>query len=220
MDRFIGAALSYPTAIFTALLLVVLVYWLLALVGFVDFESAGLDLEVELQADGDPGELSTLAGYAVAMGLHGVPFSIVVSILVLLSWTLCCLAGQWVLAGLGSGIIFWVSGTVILLLSLAASIPLTALLIRPLRGLFVIHHAVGNASLVGQTCVVVSQQVDDRFGRAEVLQRGANIQIRVWTQAPQTLNKGDKAQILAYDESAGHYLIRPMGSPDRFSSSP
>ncbi|XVJ69578.1 MAG: ubiquinone biosynthesis protein [Rhizobacter sp.] len=212
MDRFIGAALSYPTAIFTALLLVVLVYWLLALVGFVDFESTGLDLEVELQADGDPGELSTLAGYAVAMGLHGVPFSIVVSILVLLSWTLCCLAGQWVLASLGSGFIFWVSGTVILLLSLAASIPLTALLIRPMRGLFFVHHAVGNAGLVGQTCVVLSQRVDDRFGRAAVIQQGTNVHIRVWTQAPQTLVKGDKAQIVAYNETTRHYLVRP--SPD------
>ena len=212
MDRFVDAALSYPTTIFTVLLLVVVVYWLLALVGFVDFESTGLDLEVELQADGDPGELSTLAGYAVAMGLHGVPFSIVVSILVLLSWTLCCLAGQWVLAGLGSGIIFWVSGTVILLLSLAASIPLTALLIRPMRGLFVIHHAIGNASLVGQTCVVLSQRVDERFGRAAVQQQGAHIHIRVWMHPPQTLVKGDQALIMAYDETTRHYLVRPSPS--------
>lgn len=211
MDRFIDAALSYPTAIFTVLLLLVLVYWLLALVGFVDFESSGLDLEVELQADGDPGELSTLAGYAVAMGLHGVPFSIVVSILVLLSWTLCCLAGQWVLVGM-SGLMLGVSGTVILFLSLAASIPLTALLIRPMRGLFVIHHAIGNASLVGQTCVVLSQRVDERFGRAAVAQQGTHIQIRVWMQPPQTLVKGDKAQIVAYDESTRHYLVRPLPS--------
>ena len=88
MSRFIDAAIGYPTAIFTVLLLVLLVVlgdgiaW-----AWVDFESSGVDMELELQADGDPGEVSTLAGYMVAMGLNGVPFSIVASILVLVSWT-------------------------------------------------------------------------------------------------------------------------------------
>jgi hypothetical protein len=210
MDRFIDAAISYPTAVFSALLLVVLVYWLLALVGWVDFESSGIDLELELQADGDPGELSTLAGYVMACGLNGVPFSIVGSLLVLLSWTLSCLAGEWVLFRETSGLMHWVGGSIVLLLSLAAAIPITALLIRPMRGLFVTHEALANASLVGQTCVVLSQRVDERFGRAEVAQRGANIQIRVWAQAPHTLAKGDAAQILDYDSSAGRYLVRPQ----------
>lgn len=210
MDRFIDAAISYPTAVFSALLLVLLVYWLLALVGWVDFESSDIDLELELQADGDPGELSTLAGYVMACGLNGVPFSIVCSLLVLLSWTLSCLAGQWVLFSEPTGLMHWVGGTVVLLLSLAAAIPITAQLIRPMRGLFVTHQAQANASLVGQTCTVLSQRVDERFGRAEVAQRGANLHIRVWTPAPATLAKGDLAQILEYDEAAGRYLVRPL----------
>lgn len=207
MDRFIDAAIAYPTAILTALLLVVLVYWLMALVGWVDFESSGIDTELELQADGDPGEISTLAGYVVALGLNGVPFSIVASLLVLVSWTVSCMAGEWLMPWVPTWPLKLLVGTGVLLLSLALAVFLTARLIRPLRGLFVTHQAVANASFVGQACTVMSQKVDQRSGHAEVAQRGANIQIRVWTTSGPGLAKGDRARILEYDEATNRYLI-------------
>ena len=37
-----------------------------------------------------------------------------------------------------------------------------------MRALFVSHSAIGNAALVGQSCKVLTQKVDDRQGRAEV----------------------------------------------------
>lgn len=208
MDRFIDAAIGYPTAVLTALLLVVLVYWLLALVGWVDFESTGIDLELAPQTEGDAGELSTLAGYVMALGLSGVPFSIVVSLLVLVAWTLSCLAGEWLMPWVPTLLLHIVVGTGVLLLSVALAIFVTALLVRPLRGLFVTHQAMGNASLVGQTCTVMSQRVDERHGHAEVAQRGANLQIRVHAETPNTLTKGMPAYILEYDDAANRYLIR------------
>jgi hypothetical protein len=210
MDRFIDAATGYPTAVLTALLLVVLVYWLLALVGWVDFESTGIDLEFAPQTEGEVGELSTLAGYAMALGLSGVPFSIVVSVLVLVAWTLSCLAGEWLMPLVPTLLLQIVVGTGVLLLSVALAIFATALLVRPLRGLFVTHQAMGNASLVGQTCVVLSQRVDERHGHAEVAQRGANLQIHVHAATPNTLSKGTPACILEYDAAANRYLIRAM----------
>jgi hypothetical protein len=209
MDRLIDAAIGYPTAIFTALLLVVLIYWLLALVGWVDFESSGVDMELELQADGDPGEISTLAGYVVALGLNGVPFSIVVSLLVLVAWTLSCLAGEWLMPWVPTWPLQLLIGTGVLVLSVALAIFITARLIRPLRGLFVTHQAVANASFVGQTCTVMSQKVDARSGYAEVAQRGANIQIRIRAEGDNRLTKGDAARILEYDEAANRYLVAP-----------
>lgn len=208
MDRLIDAAIGYPTAIFTALLLVLLVYWLLALVGWVDFESSGVD--IELQADGDPGELSTLAGYVAAMGLNGVPFSIVVSLLVLVAWTVSCMAGQWLMPWVPTTVLQVLAGTAVLLVSVAVAIVATAWLIRPLRGLFVTHQAVGNASFVGQACTILSQKVDQRSGYAEVAQRGANVQIRVWTPAANQLSKGDVVRILEYDAAANRYQIDPV----------
>ena len=77
MTSFLDAALAYPTMIYTALLGLVLFYWLLAIVGLVDFESGGLEIDADLQADVEVGDLGTLAGFLVALGINGVPFSIV-----------------------------------------------------------------------------------------------------------------------------------------------
>jgi hypothetical protein len=205
MGGFLDAAFSYPTAIYTALLGLVLFYWLLALVGLVDFESADLDFDV--QADGDAGDVSVLATYVVAMGLNGVPFSVVVTLIVLFSWTLSCLAGMWLLPLVPTMLVNVLAGTAVLLVTFALAIVATARAIRPMRKLFVTHAAIANASLVGQSCKVLTGRVDEKVGRAEVLTRGASINIRVWARTPNTFAKGSSALIAEYDAASGRYLI-------------
>ena len=205
MTSFLDAALAYPTMIFTALLVVVLFYWLLAIVGLVDFESGGLEIDADLQADADVGDLGTLAGFLVALGINGVPFSIVVSLLVLISWTFSCLLGMWLLTLLLSA----VAGTAVLLLCPLLALPITARLIRPMRGLFVTHNAMSNQELVGCTCKVLTGRVDEKFGRAEVSTRGAGVNISVWAETPNDLVKGSVARIIEYDPARQRYLIAP-----------
>ena len=204
------AATAFPTAIYTVLLGVVLVYWLLAIIGMVDFECSGIDLDIETHADASVDDMGTLASYVVAFGLHGVPFSIVVSLLVLVGWTLTFLAGVTVLAWVPTDILKWLVGLVVLLVAFALSIVITARLVRPLRGLFVHHTAQSNASLVGQTCRVLTGTVDERQGRAEVAQRGASLNIRVWSPSPNSLKRGDTALITEYDAGTHRYLVMPL----------
>lgn len=208
MGNFWDAVTAYPTAVFTVLLLVVLGYWLLALLGLVDFDSLGGDLELEVRGDIDGVELGNVASYVVAMGLNGVPFSIVVSLLVLVGWTVSSLAGQWLMPLIPTWPLQLLVGTGVLLASTALSILVTARLIRPMRGLFVTHQAQANASLVGRTCRVMSLSVNERQGHAVVAQRGADLNIRVRADTPNTLTKGSTAYILEYDEGTGRYLIR------------
>ena len=215
MNRFLDAATGYPTAILSVLLLVVVGYWVLAMMGWVDFDSGDVDIELQSQADVDAGELSTLAGYVMALGLNGVPFSVAVSLLVLLSWTVSCMAGEWLMPWVPTLPLQLLVGTGVLLASVGLGIVLTAQLIKPMRGLFVTHQAVGNASLVGQACKILSQSVDDRMGYAEVSQRGAGLQIRVWADAPNTLRKGVVAHILEYDEVRNRYLVQQVPPEDR-----
>lgn len=209
MISFIDAALAYPTMIYTALLGLVLFYWLLAMVGLVDFESGGIELESELQADADVGDLGTLASYLVALGINGVPFSIVVSLMVLISWTLSCLLGMWLLPLVPTTVLTLVAGTGVLLLCPVLALPVTARLIRPLRGLFVTHNAISNQALVGRTCKVLTTRVDQSFGRAEVSTRGAGVNISVWADEPNQLGKGSLARIVEYDPERQRYLIVP-----------
>lgn len=207
MGSFLNAVTAYPTGIFTTLLGVVLIYWLLALVGIVDFESGGVD--IEQGTDGDVADLGTLASYVVAFGLHGVPFSIVLSLLVLVSWTLSCLGGMWLLPLLPGTAPVYAGGTVLALASVSLAVPVAARLVRPLRGLFVTHAAIHNASLVGQSCKVLTQTVDDKLGRAEVAQRGTSLNIRVWAPTPNTLVRGSQARIVGYEEKSARYRIEP-----------
>ncbi|WP_284618246.1 ubiquinone biosynthesis protein [Aquabacterium humicola] len=215
MGDFTAATFVYPTAVYTALLGIVLVYWVLALIGLVDFEHSGLDLDIEAQADVDAAELTTLASYVVAFGLSGVPISVAVSLLVLYAWVASCLAGMWLLpllqamTPLPDAVQTIVAGTVVLLLAAALAIPLAAATIRPLRKLFVTHTAISNHALVGQACRVLTGVVNAKVGRAEVAQRGASINIRVWADEPNALTKGSAARIVDYDAERARYKIAP-----------
>lgn len=210
MTDFLTALTSYPTLIYTVLLGVVLFYWILAVIGIVDIDSGGFDIDTDLQVDidiDDLGDVSTLAGYLVALGLNGVPFSVVVSLIALVSWVLSCLAGMWLLPLVPTAVLGWIAGTVVLLLSFAISLPVTARAIRPLRKLFVTHNAISNHALVGQVCQVLTGTVDEKFGRAEVSTRGTGININVWAETPNNLSKGTPARILEYDSVRERYLI-------------
>lgn len=207
MTRFLDATIAYPTVVFSTLLGVVLVYWILALIGVVDFDNASIDIDTDLQADADAEDIGELAAFLVAFGLNGVPFSVVFTLMTLIAWTISCLAGMWLLPFVPTSILQIVAGTGVLLVSLAISVPITARVIRPMRGLFVMHRAVSNNDLVGQSCIVLTTSVDENFGRAEVSARGAGLNIRVWSATPNQLSKGAHAVIVEYDSRGERYRI-------------
>ncbi|QTD45191.1 ubiquinone biosynthesis protein [Ottowia testudinis] len=198
---------SWPTMVYTVLLGVVLIYWLLALLGMVDFESSGIDVDIDTHADASPEDLGTLASYVVAMGLNGVPFSIAISLLVLVGWLFTALASVLVLPLVPTAPLHALAGGVVLALAAALSIIVTARLVRPLRGLFVTHTAQTNAALVGQVCRILTGTVDERQGRAEVAQRGASINIRVWAPSPNPFKRGDRALVTDYDAATLRYRV-------------
>lgn len=208
MSEFLSVVFGFPTIVFSILLAVVLVYWVLAIVGLVDFGESAIDLDIGEHADLPGDHLGTIASYVVAFGLSGVPFSIVVTLLVVVGWTLSTLAGIWVLAWVPTLPLQIVAGLVVLALSAALSLVVTARLVRPLRGLFVTQYGQRSAELVGQACRILTGVVDERQGRAEVAQRGAGINIRVWSPSPNGLRRGSTALILEYDAAAHRYLVQ------------
>jgi hypothetical protein len=241
--EFLTAILSYPTVAYTTLLGVVLVYWTFAIVGLVDFEQAGSQVEIDGVGEIDGGEIdgggleagadsadigdgghhdahvldsevhhvSTLAGYLVALGLGGVPFSVVVSLLTLFSWFISTLLALWCLPIVPPGVLRFAVASAILIGAFCAALPLSALCVRPMRRLFVVSNAISNTSLVGMTCKVVTGTVDEQFGRAEVPTRGAGYHIRVVADTPNALVRGSTALITDYNEITMTYRIRETG---------
>ncbi|WP_426341428.1 ubiquinone biosynthesis protein [Pseudoduganella sp. S-14] len=192
---------SFPTAIPSVLLIILLVYWTFSLVGV-------LDLGENIEGDADHADLETLASWLVALGLGGVPFSIVATLLVFFTWLPTALLHEYVLAWLPAGVLQWFGGVVVLLAAAGFGVWLSARVVKPLRPLFVKHHAPENRSLVGRTCRIVTLSVDEKFGRAEVETSGASLNIRVWASAPNSLGKDALAVIVAYDEALQQYEVQ------------
>jgi len=210
MREFLSVILGFPTFVFSLLLVVVLVYWLLAIVGLVDFGESDIDLDIGQHADTPGDHLGAIASYVVAFGLSGVPFSIVVSLLVVVGWTLSTFASIWLLAWVPTLPLQVAAGLAVLLASAALSLVITARLVRPLRGVFTTRYGLHSADLVGQPCRILTGIVDEKQGRAEVAQRGAGINIRVWAPSPNTLRRGSQALVLEYDAAAHRYLVQPL----------
>lgn len=213
--RFISVNSSFPTAIPTVLLLVVLLYWLAAIIGLVDLDSLdahfdhGDDLPIHHGADGPTDNVGTIAAYLMGLGLQGVPFSIIVSLMVLICWTLTYLGQCYLLQPMYNWL-RWLLGFPLLLVSSAVALHATALILRPFRQVFVVHNATHKDQLVGQTCRVLTLEVSNEFGQAEVGTRGASHRIHVWAQQPNTLSKNQTGLILAYDAARDRYEITAL----------
>ncbi|MFZ6741977.1 ubiquinone biosynthesis protein [Undibacterium sp. JH2W] len=214
---------SFPTSIPSVLMGVLLVYWLLSIFGLVDFghhldAGGGHDLHLghhdiahhDVHADGDSADLHTMAGYLVAMGLGGVPFSIVATLLIFFTWLFTALVHQYLLVQVPTAMLQLLLGSGTLLAAIALSIPISANLIKPMRNLFVRHYARDNHSLIGHSCRIVTESVNEHFGRAEIEDHGVALNIRVWASSPNTLKKNSAAVVLAYNDSNHQYEVSAL----------
>lgn len=209
MSELLSAMLAFPTVIFTVLLGVVVTYWIFVILGALDIDMLEFDVDTDVDADvdvdGDGDYDSGLAGVWNALGLGGVPVTLSLSLLVLAAWVFCLLT----LELLGSGTARWFAGTAALL-CLGVAVPVTALLVRPLRRFFVTHPALDHKSLVGRICTIATLRVDERYGQAEIEDGGAGLLIQVRSTAPHELRRGDRALIFDYKGEVFH--VAPLGA--------
>ena len=217
MNNLLNILTEWPTIVYSVLLCVALLYWLLGIVGLVDVSHHGIDfdhggMEVHGDAHGDvhteSDHLPTVASYAVAFGLTGVPLSLVLTLLTIFGWTATALATRYLLPLLPDGMTRTLIGLLILVLALIPAIFFTALFSRPLRGLFASHPAPSNESLIGLQCRVTTLKVTENFGQGAVANRGANYNIKISAKLPNHLNKGTMVAIVGYDPSTQRYRVQ------------
>lgn len=118
MGRFLAAAAGFPTIVFTAALVVVVVFWLLVAVGVTESHS--------FDADADFG----------AWGMGGVPVSVAFSLLTAFAWFVS-LAGTVLLDSVASaGLVRELPRPAVLVVALVVAWRVTRVLVRPLHRLF------------------------------------------------------------------------------------
>ncbi len=209
MDAFTDIISSYPTNIFTIVLGIMLIFWILAILGMLDidiFSSDASDDAFDTDVDTD-GEIPGFVGLLHTLGLTGVPLTLVISIIALIGFTLAYFTSRWVLIPLGSDLIRYLAGSGILVISIALAIPVTAQLIKPMKPLFVKHYAPSKKDYVGHVCVVTSSTVTSDFGIGLVETSGAPIQIDIRTQAGEAYSKGSSLRIADYDPASDIFEV-------------
>lgn len=203
MNAFTDVISSYPTNIFTIVLGIMLIFWILAILGMFDIDifpsDAGEDaFDTDIDLDG---EIPGFVGLLHTLGLTGVPFTLVISIIALIGFTLCYFSSAWILIPLGSSLIRYLGGSAVLVASLAIAIPVTAQIIKPMKPLFVKHFAPSKRDYIGHVCVVTSSSVNSEFGIGIVETSGPPIQVDIRTQDGEVHSKGDSLRIADYDPS-------------------
>jgi hypothetical protein len=226
MIDFLQALVAFPTAIFTILLGVVVLYWALVILGALDLdvlESAegatdGIDVASEAftptETHGADGFLgSALPSMMNGLGLRGVPLTVWLSLFVLVAWAVSLLGMRFVGGALAAVVGPFVSGSIVLLVALVAGVVSAAVATRPMQRVFVAHTATSKRSLVGKVCTVTTLRVDGDFGQAEVADGGAGLLVQVRCDEPNDLTRGCQALIFDYDPDEGIFHVSRFDDP-------
>jgi hypothetical protein len=219
MVELITAAFAPVNVLFTVLLLVLGLYWVMVILGVLDIDLFHIDvLDVGVEADVD-------VDVDAAMGLEGaghgplyailhffyigeIPLMILVSIMVLSLWAFSML-GNYYLNPEGEGSM----AVAIAFGNLAISTVVLKFVALPLRRFYILLNKDCNAppDVVGSTCRVVTTEVTtDRMGQAEVATKGAPILLNVLARSPHIFARGQEAVIVERDDVKGTYLIAPV----------
>lgn len=206
MDEFLGAALGFPAVIFGAALVVVVCFWLLVLAGAAGHDSFDADLET---------------GPA---GLGGVPVSVSVSLLVVLSWFGSLLGTVLLHRSETGGTTRAVLAVAVLAGSLLLAWAAVHLLLHRFRRYFPAEPPPSRLDFVGSVCTIRTGSVTATFGQAEVVSYdGSTAIVQVRTAEPfasasglsgpaaeeAPLVMGGSGLLYAYDEDGEFFWVSP-----------
>lgn len=198
MDLFLSEIFSFPNILFSLPLVVIFIFWIVALLGFVDIEIA--DIEPEIENDNQ-----TETSWLQKLGLDGAPLMVVLTFLEAYGLGLSYVARKFIMPLADEVITSTVLGSLIALFAVVVAIPLTAISIKPLRRFFYTHQAVSKADITGQICVVTTTKVTSAFGQA-ILDDGSMI-LSVRADEPNEITKGDRIALISYDANKDHFWV-------------
>ena len=198
MPLFISIITTFPTVIFTVLLSVAVIYWLISLSGLVDSDVVEGDV-------GDGGWMA-LGGLLATLGLHGVPLPLVITLLALIGWLFSYFATLLLGIHLNPGLLLWLFNGVVLTLGFVIATILTSFLIRPLRALFRPAQRLAlEQRLISKQCIIRSATVTKKQGHADVHLDGDHFILQV--RSDSALARGENAFIIQYLVNEDAYWV-------------
>ena len=234
MSEFLDTAFTMPTTIWSVLLVLVGIYWVISLFGIFDFEmlDGALDATEALDGmadaadglldgadgvldgadgmlDGADGalELEPHVGFFERAGFGEIPRIITLSLTIFFGWIISFFGTGWIVdAGRFTFESFWVVlGMGVV--SLGVGLVATAIAIQPLRRVVKFHGGPTRRELIGGTCVVKTTRVDMSFGQAEA-KEGQLIQVR--SKDGGGIGYGSRCVIFDYDAEREVFYISKL----------
>lgn len=211
MDPFYQIILSFPTVVFTVLLLFVVFYWALAVLGLVELDVLDFALP---GVEADPNALgesltnfNVMSGLMLKLGLNGVPVTIIASFIVLIGWLLSFTAVFFLFPLIAEGLLQFLAAIPLLFAVLFAAAWISAWLIKPLRPLFRTQQQDVHTRVLGQTAVVRTGVVDTKFGEAVLEDGGAGLILKVRSFNEETFGRGERVVLLKYVAADNTFLV-------------
>lgn len=197
MEIFLQVSLAFPTVIFSFLLCLAVVYWVIVAFGLIEIDV--LDVEADSALEGPAAALLS------KLKLRDVPLTLVLTLLSFFAWFISYFADL-----LGLLPLEWLRyplGVVVAVLALMLAVAPTRLLCAPLRPLFLKLEVTSSKSVLGQTAVVRSGRVTASHGEAVLEDGGAGLILRVRADEQLGFKRGDRVVLLEYLEAQHAYRV-------------
>ncbi|MEQ1514564.1 MAG: hypothetical protein ABL934_18060 [Lysobacteraceae bacterium] len=208
MNEFLDIATSFPTAIYSVLLLVVTAHWLLSALGILEIDTLDGLLPDDLGVDGaDGAEPGGIGGVLLKFGLHGVPVMIIFTILAIVGWAFCYFIDLHVLRGLDLGPMGVVAEAATAVGGLLLSIPVARAVLTPVRRLLRRYEPVTQRPLLGRYAEVRSPEITQNHGTAWVDDGGAGLILQVRADVSGRFVRGDRVVLIEYLEEQNAYRV-------------
>ena len=212
MHDFIQVIAAFPTAIFTFFLGVAILYWLCAMLGFVeldvlDVNVPDIDGHMVLNSHQHHSFGESFAGLLMRFGLNGAPVTVVISLVALFGWIVSYYPSYLLFSIFGHNFIHFIAGVPIFVFALYVGVIVTAFCLKPLRVLFSKAEQQTIKRVLGQVAIVRSSRVDRLFGEASFDDGGAGLIIKVRTMDNQVFKRGDRVVLLEFVAQENIYKV-------------
>jgi hypothetical protein len=96
--------------------------------------------------------------------------------------------------------------------NLFASIFITKVVFMPFKNLIRSFNVDANATreVIGRICVVLTTQVSEKMGQAEMSSKGSPLLLNVVAEGENVFHKGDEAVVIGKNSVNGVYTIAPV----------
>ena len=208
MNPFHQTVTSFPTVIYTFLLVICALYWVVAVLGLVDLEILDLDMDGDIDASDSLEAQNGIAGILFKLGLNGVPLTIVLTVIAIVGWILCYYAIYF-----GSALIpdLWLIELAYELVIFAVvsfiTIMLTAQIIKPIRALFAKLEADETKHILGQVVIVRSAVVNKDRGEALMNDGGAGLLLQIRATGDDEFAKGDEVVVIEQNKQRSLFRV-------------